>query len=162
MALDFTTRAARSAASHPCSDPLVVVSLVDTWSQTLAMTTVRAFSSALAAGTGLPAWDVKSNSSGSEGARMLVESLKRHPCCMTLALHEYHIGASGAASVAEVWRGISLCHLDLSDSSIEDLGAMSLAKLWATEQLEAEVGRTFHQPSGAEVLSDAPKRAAKL
>ena len=63
----------------------------------------RAFSSVVAAGLGLQALDVKSNSLGSESERMLVESLKRHPCFMTLALHDSHIRAIGEACVAEVW-----------------------------------------------------------
>ena len=40
--------------------------------------------------------------------------------------------AIGSAYVAEVLRCISLWYLDLSDNSIEDLGAKFLASLWAT------------------------------
>ena len=63
---------------------------------------LRALSSALAADTGLQTSELRSNSLGSEGARMLVESLKRHPCLMTLVLHDNHIGAIGAVCVAKL------------------------------------------------------------
>ena len=113
----FSTRAARSAASHhmqrsACGGGGGTAELGLEKGRSM----VRAFSSALAADA-----DLRSNSLGSEGARMLVESLKRHPCSMTLQPY-------CAACVAELLRCLSLRPLDLSDNSIEDLGAKSLAE----------------------------------